>query len=486
MQLIYFGELISITFQEAARKFIYIYSSMRIKIKSYGKDFIDIIKLSLPIIIGQVGSVLMGLTDTIMLGKVGMEEVAAVGVANQIFFLFTVIGMGTIAALAPMVAGAKGASNKRECGEYLRSGIELGFLLSAALCLIMAFISENFYLFGQSEKITSMVQHYLRVLNISIIPLMLFLAIKQFSDGLAYTKPAMYITLGAVLLNVFLNWVFIFGNLTFPGMGIKGAAVATLLARIIMALALVVYVFRSKKLVEYMPPLVSTFNTKPVLIKLLKVGLPGGMQLFFEVGSFAGAAVFAGWLGTKDLAAHQIVLGLAALTYMISAGLSVAGAVKVANAFGEHNRRKMFRLGTSALAAVCTFMLIAAAMFVVFNEEIIALFIQDPSVVYTASSILIIAGLFQVSDGIQAVALGILKGIEDVNVPTWITLTAYWFISLPAGYILAFHYGMGIKGIWFGLLTGLTFAALILASRFFLLVRNGRVKKYAATELTEA
>ncbi|MFN3404366.1 MAG: MATE family efflux transporter [Cytophagaceae bacterium] len=452
-------------------------------VKSLRKEFLDIVKLSFPIILGQIGSVLMGITDTIMLGRIGKEEVAAVGVANQVYFLFTVIGMGTMAALAPMVAGSKGADNKSECGEYLRTGIELGFILSVALCFVMAVIGENFHLFGQPENITEMVKVYLRVLNVSTIPLLLFLAVKQYSDGLSFTKPAMVITIISVFLNAFLNWVFIFGNLTFPEMGIKGAAVATLFARFLMALMLVVYVFRSKLHLDYLPPLVSTFNTRPVIFKLLKMGLPAGFQLFFEVGAFAGAAIFVGWLGTNDLAAHQIVLALAALTYMISAGLSVAGSIKVGNAFGKNNQNLVLKHGASAIAAVSAFMLICAAIFVIFKQELILLFINDPSVVITASSILIIAALFQLSDGIQAVALGILRGIEDVNVPTVITLFAYWFIALPAGYLMAFQYEMGIHGIWIGLLVGLTTAAVLLSLRFYLIVSKGKMKKYNQTEL---
>src|SRR6478609_8967626 len=217
------------------------------KIVSFYKSYLSkTIQLSLPIILGQLGSVMMGLTDTIMLGAVGKNEVAAIGVANQVYFLFTVLGMGTLGALAPMVASSKGASNKNECGEFLRSGIEMGFLISVVLCIVMSMIGENFQIFGQPAHITDMVREYLRILNISTIPLMLFLAVKQYSDGLSLAKPAMVITLAAVLLNVFFNWVLIYGHLTFPALGIKGAAIGTLLARFAMALMLVFYVFRSK------------------------------------------------------------------------------------------------------------------------------------------------------------------------------------------------------------------------------------------------
>ncbi len=453
--------------------------------KSIKSDFIDTLKLSFPIMLGQVGSVLMGITDTLMLGQVGKLEVAASGVANQIYFLFTVIGMGTIAAMAPMIATSKGAKNKAECGEILRTGIELGFIISAVLCVIMFFIAEHFYLFNQPPAINNLVKVYLRITTVSTIPLMMFLALKQFSDGLSLTKPAMIITIVGVIINVFLNWVFIYGKLTFPAMGIAGSAIGTLLSRIIMALMLVLYIFRSSKYIHFMPPLISTFNTRPVILKILKVGLPSGMQLFFEVGAFAGAALLVGLIGTNELAAHQIVLGLAALTYMMSAGISVSGSIRVGSAFGEGDKDKIKRMGSSAIMVVTSFMLISCMLFVVFNNELVSLFISDTGVVYTAASVLIIAGLFQLSDGVQVVTLGMLRGIEDVNIPTAITLLAYWIIGLPIGYLLGFVLNLGIQGIWLGLLSGLTTSAILLTSRFYILVNKGKTKKYKATELEE-
>ena len=197
----------------------------------------------------------------------------------------------------------------------------------------------------------------------------------------------------------------------------------------------------------------------------------------------AGAAVLVGWIGTNELAAHQIVLGLAALTYMMSAGISVSGSIRVGSAFGEGDSKKIKRMGSSAIMVVTFFMLITCLVFIVFNTELVRLFIADTGVVYTAASVLLIAGLFQLSDGIQVVLLGILRGIEDVNIPTGITLVAYWVIGLPVGYLLGFVFHLGIQGIWFGLLAGLTTSAILLTVRFYILVHRGNTKKYVATEL---
>jgi MATE family multidrug resistance protein len=312
---------------------------------------------------------------------------------------------------------------------------------------------------------------------------MLFLALKQFSDGLAFGKPAMIITIIAVFINIFLNWIFIYGNFSFPPMAANGAAIATLISRIMMALMLVVYIFRSNLYKTFLPPLISTFNTKPVLIKMFTVGFPGGLQLFFEVGAFAGAAVFVGWLGTSELAAHQIALGLAALTYMVAAGVSVSGSIKVANAFGAANKNEIIVNGIIAMTAVALFMVLTGSCFFLFNEDLVRIFIKDANVVHIGASILLIAAIFQLSDGIQVVALGILRGIEDVNKPTIITLVAYWGIALPVGYILGFVFDLGVMGIWWGLLAGLTTSAIMLSARFYILTTRGKTKMYTATKL---
>ena len=450
---------------------------------SYWKNFLEITKLSAPIIIGQIGSVAMGVTDTIMLGKVGKTELAAAGIANQIYVLFVVIGMGTLSATAPMIATSKGAKNKSECGEILRTGIELSFIISVFLCLILFLLGENFHIFRQPEQVTIMARNYIRIVTVSTIPMMLFIALKQFSDGLSATLPAMVITFVGVFANIFFNWVFIYGNLTFPAMGIEGSAIATLFSRIIMALLLVIYIFNSAKLKEYLPPLISTFNTWPVLIKIVRVGFPSGLQLFFEIGAYTGAGVFVGWLGTNELAANQIVMALSAITYMGASGFSVAGSIQVGLAFGESNQKGILTAGNVTIILTALFMLGCCFCFIFYKYPLIHIFSQDPHVTEVAATIIVIAGLYQLSDGLQAVGLGILRGIEDVNIPTVYTLIAYWVIALPTGYILGFTFDLGIKGIWIGLLIGLSFSAIMLNLRFFHLVLSGKTKQYVATRL---
>ena len=443
----------------------------------------QLILLSYPIILAQVGTVLMGITDTVMLGQVGKNEMAASGVANQLYFLFTSIGMGTLGVISSMVAASKSAKNNTECGEILRTGMELSFLLSLIICVCIFFVGENFHVFNQPPEVTVIVTKYLRILTISTIPLMLFISLKQYSDCLGYGKPAMLITVIALLINIVLNWIFIYGNLSFPAMGAYGAALATLFARILMALMLVAYIFKSKSYQTFLPPLISTFKTMPLIIKMVKIGLPGGLQFFFEIGAFAGAAVFVGWLGATELAAHQVALGLAALTYMVASGLSVGSAIRVANAFGENKKSLIMENAVTSIITVCIFMGIAALIFVTLDKELIQLFINDNSVIATGISILHIAALLQLFDGLQVVALGNLRGIEDVNKPTVITLLAYWVIALPLGYLLGFRYDFEMHGIWLGLLAGLAVSGILLTARFFILMSSGRTKQYTGTKL---
>jgi MATE family multidrug resistance protein len=448
--------------------------------KSVKADIIELLKISVPVILGQMSIVLMGITDMVMLGDVGKTEVAAVGLANQIYFLFMVMGSGTLAVITPMIASSKGAQNKLECGEILRTGIELSFIISIALSVFLILIGENFYIFRQPEEIEDVSKIYLRILTLSTVPLMLFFALKQYTDGLSMTKPPMVITIIAVLLKAFLNWIFIYGQFSFPPMDAKGAALATLICRIFMALALVVYIFNNKKYEKFLPHLISRFNTFPLIVKILRIGIPGGFQMFFEMGAFAATAVFVGWIGTNELAAHQIALALAALTYTCSVGLSLTGTIKVAHAFGEGDNKGIIKWSKISLFAILIFMFMCFVLISIFRENFAAFFIDESSVIKIASSVLLLAGLFQISDGLQLLGLSMLRSVNDVNLPTVITLFSYWALGLPASYLIGIYAGYGLMGIWVGLFLGITVSAILLFIRFYFLLNNGKLQKYSA------
>ncbi len=440
--------------------------------------------LSFPIILGQIGAVLMSIADMIMLGKVGKNDIAAVGVANQVYFVFMVFGLGTMATLAPLISSSKGAEKNRECGELLRSGIELSFILSIFLCIILFIISENFYIFNQPDEINSIAKKYLRMINISTIPYLLFISLKQFSEGLHYTKPAMYITLGGILIKVSLNYIFIYGAFTLPAAGATGAGIATLLSRILMALSFVIYIFHSKNFMNFLPNLISTFKTKPIMLKIIKVGIPSGIQMFFEIAAFTGTAIMVGWLGTSYLAAHQILLGIVAFIYTGAVGFAVAGSIKVADAIGKKNENGLLFWSRFTFIIVLIFMIIVCSLLLFFNKSIINLFVHEPLVMEITSSAFLFMSIFMVIDVLQIISISMLRSLEDVKMPTYITLASYIFIGLPLSYFLGIHEELKINGIWIGLIVGGGISATILCTRYFTMIKKVHIYEYKGIDLS--
>lgn len=443
----------------------------------YRTDIQTTLRISLPIIVAQLGIVMMGVADTIQVGNLGAAPVAASGIGNHVFILIAIIGLGTLSVVAPQVAAAHSRGDNQECNLLLRAGIRLGLGIGIVLCLIILFISLHFNIFLQTPEVESMTIPYLQILGISVIPLLLFTSIKQFSDGLAYTRISMVITLIGLAINIILNWLLIEGNLGFPAWGLNGSAISTLIARIGMAVMIGVYVFRSPLFGNFVMRPAKGYSFAPLISKLLKLGLPGGLQLFFEVGAFAGAAIIAGWLGTVPLAAHEISINLASVTYMVAAGIGSAGAIRVGQAYGAGNQAKIIRAGTISLLLAIVFMATTCVIFLTLNTLLVELYIQDQEVIQVAATLVIIGGFFQLSDGIQVVGLGILRGIEDVYMPTIIALFAYWVIGLPLGYVLGFTFNMNVQGIWLGLLAGLTVSAILLTFRFYTLSYKIKQKK---------
>jgi MATE family multidrug resistance protein len=251
-----------------------------------------------------------------------------------------------------------------------------------------------------------------------------------------------------------------------PALGLDGAGWATFASRSFMAISLMLYVMNKMYFKQYDVSFHFKNINIPVIKKILSVGLPSGFQYFFEIGAFAFAVIMIGWLGTDQLAAHQIAINLASISFMVVLGLSMAGGIRVGNAVGKQNIVQVRRAGfTSIFLAICV-MAFSGIAFIVFRNYLPTLYINDETVISIASSLLIIAALFQLSDGIQAVGIGILRGLTDVKVPTVITFVAYWIVGLPTGYVLGFMFDLDVQGVWIGLLAGLTTSAILLTLRF--------------------
>ena len=301
----------------------------------------------------------------------------------------------------------------------------------------------------------------------------MFNALRQLSDGLSKTRLAMVVTLSALLLNILLNWVLINGIWGFPRLELLGAGIATLISRIYMMAALWFFIKNDNYFKDYLLPVKENFNR--LVKQILKIGLPSGMQGFFEVAIFAGAVVIIGWYGKYQQAAHQIAINMCSVTYMMVTGVAAAGGIRVGHFWGLKDRHMIILSGSTALAIGAAFMAFCAAVFFLFNNYLVQLYTTDTQVVPVAITLLIIGGFFQMSDGIQATALGILRGIADVNVPTGITLFAYWGVGLPIGIILGEWYGLKAAGVWIGLTAGLTASALLLCWRFYAMVKKIKI-----------
>lgn len=436
------------------------------------KHFRATFLIAYPIVLSQLGHITVGVADSIMVGELGTDPLAAVSLANSIFSLVLMFGIGISMAITPLVAAADGEGDQKRSGIIFRHGLVINLLAAGLLGLLILASSSLLPLLEQPEQVVEITIPYLLIITSSLPPFMFFQTFKQYAEGLSYTRTAMFITLSANLLNIVLNYLLIYGKFGFPELGLNGAGWATLISRVVMAMVMFLYATRAT---WFRQNLVIQKLQKQLIVRLLKIGIPTGFQYVFEVGAFSFAAIMMGWLGAQALAAHQIALNMAAVSYMMVTGIAAASTVRVGNQLGKQDIPNMRRAGFSAILMGLGLMSVAAVVFVTGKFFLPSLYIDEPEVIELAGSLLIIAAFFQLSDGAQAVGLGALRGMADVKVPTIITLVAYWIVGLPVGYWLAFVANLGPHGIWLGLLISLTIAAVLLFVRFYYLSR--RLKK---------
>ena len=423
--------------------------------KGFKDNFDKTFTLAYPVMLSQLGQVMVGVADNIMVGRLGAVPLAAASLANSIFFVVLMFGIGISMAVTPMVAAADGEGKTGKIGRLLNHGFVINTVSSFLLFLFILAVSPVLKLINQPQEVVVLAIPYLLIITFSLLPFMFFQTYKQFIEGLSQTKQAMFITVIFNLLNIGLNWLLIYGNWGFPELGLNGAGWATLISRVFMAWALYIYVTKRLKQIRL-----------TIIKKMLGIGIPTGLQFIFEVGAFSTAAIMMGWIGVNALAAHQIAINLASISYMMASGLSAAAMVRVGNQLGKRDISKLREVGFSIFGMVTVFMSVFAILFLLLKNYMPLLYIDDPQVIKMAASLLIIAGIFQISDGLQVVALGALRGLSDVKIPTLVTLLAYWVVGLPLGYFLAFKLHWNELGIWIGLLIGLTLTAIMLLYRF--------------------
>jgi MATE family multidrug resistance protein len=433
---------------------------------NYQEHFSQTLKLAVPIVIGQVGHVMMGFVDNAIVGHVSPINLAAASLANGFFFVIMVVGLGITYIISPLVSMANGAGNRAESSKIVNNGFFVNLTVGILLSIITYFASTLIGYMHQPAEVTALAIPYCRLIGVTAIPMMLFQNYRQFLEGLSIMRPAMYITLGANIVNAAANYIFVFGKFGFPAMGLQGSGFATLSARTSMALVIIYYILKSDRCREFQLNPFKEAIDFGLIRKILKLGLGSGFQYFFEVACFAFAAYMAGWLGAFPLAAHQIALNMASITYMAVVGISAAGAIRVSGAIGAGNRLLARRAGFSAIGLAFFYMLCTATLLVLLKSIIPHIYVSEPQVIAIAAKLLFIAALFQIFDGVQATGLGVLRGMTDVKIPTVITFIAYWVISIPLAYFLGFILKFGIQGIWVGLLIGLASSASLLFLRF--------------------
>ena len=440
----------------------------------------EVIKISWPIIIGQIGMVLTGFFDSLMVARLGYEELAAVGISNSIFFLLAIFPMGVTIAFSTIIGILHGNKKTSLYHFFVKDSFISTIILSILISVIISIIVKNFEWINQPEDVTQISKPYFTLLNWSLMPMLIFFFAKNISDGFGYTKGGMFVTISALCLNIFLNWVLIYGKLGFTAYGVNGAGYATIISRVYMATSMFIILFNSRDTPLQFSNFISSLkisNRIKFFKKIIRLGFPSGLQYFFEVAAFAAAAVMAGWLGGKELAAHQLAITIASFTYMFAGGIAAGGSICVAKAYGNKNLIHVKKYGKASWQIGFIVMGFFAIIFLFFNNFLAQLFTDKTEIIQMGAHLLIIAAFFQLSDGIQAISVALLRGITDVKLPSFFIFLAYWIIAIPSGYILSklSHYNYlwtGLNGIWIALSIGLTISAIGLSYRFYYLLRK--------------
>ena len=442
------------------------------KLQQYIPFYRRNLTLAFPIVLSQIGQVTVSLADNMMVGHVGTTELAAASFANSVFMIGMVFGMGVTMGLTPLVGKAFGQNQLQKAIVWLKNGISAH--LAAAIGLTMLMFCIYFLLphMGQPNNVLILARPYYLLLCCSYLPFMFFFTLKQFFEGIGNTKIAMQITLIANVINIAVNYVFIFGKFGFPEMGLMGAGIGTLTSRICMPLLFIYFIVRINRYKRYFVLARYQKVFKKDISDLLRIGVPIGFQLIVEVAAFGIGAVMMGWLGETPLAAHQVALGLATFTYMISLGVSQANTIRVSHQMGEKDYVSLRRAVFASTHLVLLFMSISALIFILGRNLLPFMFTTDKDVIKVAAGLLVIAAVFQLFDGLQVVMQSSLRGMADVTKPMFIAFIAYLLIGIPTSYVFTFVLNAGPQGIWYGYLVGLGTAGILFYIRFMRLLKH--------------
>lgn len=441
-------------------------------LQQYTKEFKTNLRLAWPVMLGMVGHTLVQFVDNIMVGQLGTTELAAISLGNSFVFIAMSIGIGFSTAITPLIAEADAEQNQHALQKVLHEGLRLCIILGVVLFLGVYIAKPLLFKMGQKPEVVALAFPYLNWVAVSLLPLVVFQAFKQFADGMSLTRYSMYATVLANVVNVLINYFLIFGIWIFPKWGVTGAAVGTLASRVTMLIFVVILLYRDPRTAAIIRQLVPKRLYKKELNQLLQLGLPSSLQMFFEVSFFTFAIWVCGFLSKDAQAANQIALNLSSMTFMVAMGLSVAATIRVGNQKGFKAFGELKRIALSVFLLTLLLDVVFAGFFVACNEWLPWLYLDSATgldtfaVAELAGSLLFIAAFFQIFDGAQVVALGSLRGLQDVRIPTWITFLAYVLIGVPVMLYLSVEAAMGARGVWIGLCLGLVVSSLLLYLRF--------------------
>lgn len=419
-------------------------------------------RLALPVVLAEMGWMTMGMVDTLMVGRLSPEAIGAVGLGSSIFMGLSIFAMGLLLGLDTLVSQAFGAGRLDECHRWLVHGVVLAVALSVPITGVLLWIASALDGWGLDPGVLVLTEPYVAIVAWSLLPLLLYAAFRRYLQGMGIVRPVTIALVGANLVNVVVNWILIYGNLGAPALGVAGAAWATVLSRVAMAgflLGAILYQEREGAAGVFQGVRLQAACFR----RLLALGLPAASQLTLEVGAFAAATALAGRLAPASLAAHQIAINYAALSFMVPLGISSAGAVRVGHAVGRRDPAGASRAGWTALLFAILFMSGAAAVFLTMPRLLLTAFTSDPGVLEVGVTLLFVAAVFQLFDGVQVVATGALRGLGETRLPMLWNLAGHWFIGLPLGYTLCFVVGIGVIGLWWGLSIGLIVCGIALA-----------------------
>ena len=425
-----------------------------------------LLRLGIPIMIGQIGTIIMGFMDTLMIGRHGTEELAAAGFVNGIIGLAAISALGFSYGLTPVVGALLGKGDTHHIAQKLKNSLVANNILAIGMMIALGILYLNLHNMGLPEHLLPLMRPYLMLHILSFLPMMAFNAFKQFSDGIQDTRMPMWILLGSNVLNILGNWLLIYGIGPFPEMGLAGAGMATLLSRFAMWAAFACIFHLTDRYKKYSHDFRKASVSKADLHQLFRLGIPIMLQMGMETASFSLSAVYVGWLGTTNLAAHQVMLTIAQLCYMLYYGMSAAVAVQVSYYRGAGRLRETRHVAFAGLHLNCIFGLLTSLPIFILRNQIGTWFTNNPEVTLLVASVIMPLCIYQFGDALQCTYCNALRGMEDVKPLIWIAFIAYFVVSLPLGYVFGFILNGGLWGIWMAFPFGLTTAGILYLIRF--------------------